>query len=183
MKLYLSRPNTTVIATVRDVNSPSVADLHNFTIASGSRLIVSKIDSSSATDANTAINELKSKYEISKLDTVIANAGLGEDWDRIKDANTAQAEKYFQVNAAGPMHLFYATLPLLSAASTPRFVLISSVFGSIELQSNLQQPDVVYGMSKAAANFFARKVHFEFPDLIAFPLHPGYVKVDFREII
>ena len=151
----------------------SATELDNFRVESGSRLIVVKIDSTSNTDPDAAVNELKSKYNITKLDTVIANAALGTDWDTISEATPSQAVHYFDVNAAGPMRLFYATLPLLSAASTPRFVVISSIFGSIEMQTQLQLPNVVYGMSKAAVNFFVRKVHHEYPNLIAFPMHPG----------
>jgi norsolorinic acid ketoreductase len=175
VRLYLSRPNTTVIASVRDIEHPSVADLHSFKVEPGSRLIVVKIESTSTTDAEAAISVLKSKYSITTLDTVIANAGLGIHWDKISEATPAQAEDNFNVNALGPMRLFYATLPLLSAAPMPRFVVVTSIFGSIEMQSQLQLPNVVYGMSKAAANFFARKVHQEFSNLIAFPIHPGYV--------
>ena len=155
------------------MNHASAAELQDFKAESGSRLIVLKIDSASTTDADTAINELMSEHSIAKLDTVIANAGIGIHWDTISEATLAQAEENFEINAVGPMRLFYATLPLLSAASTPRFIVISSVFASIEMQSQLQLPNVVYGMSKAAVNFFVRKVHYEFSNLIAFPLHPG----------
>jgi norsolorinic acid ketoreductase len=176
VKAYLSQPNTTVIASVRDINHASVADLYDFKVESGSSLIVIQIDSASNTDAETSINELKSKYSgITSLDTVIANAGLGIHWDKISDATPSQAEENFTVNAAGPMRLFHATFPLLSAAPKPRFIVISTVFGSMEMQSELQLPNVVYGMSKAAVNFFTRKVHYEYSNLIAFPLHPGYV--------
>ncbi|KAH8817477.1 hypothetical protein F5884DRAFT_722587 [Xylogone sp. PMI_703] len=178
VKQYLSGPNTTVIATVRDVTHPSAAELQSFTVGSGSRLIVVKIDSTSSTDAEKAVEELRTKYGITRVDTVIANAGLGIHWDPIKEATPAQAEENFTINAVGPMRLFYATYPLLSAAETPRFVVISSVFGSIAMQDQLQLPNIVYGMSKAAANFFARKVHHEYSNLIAFPLHPGWVQTD-----
>jgi NAD(P)-dependent dehydrogenase (short-subunit alcohol dehydrogenase family) len=38
-----------------------------------------------------------------------------------------------------------------------------------------QLPVTAYGSSKAAVNYIVRKIHFENPDLIAFPIHPGYV--------
>lgn len=148
VKAYMSHPNTTVIAGVRDVNNPALSDLQGFPVASGSQLIVVKIDSISATDATAAVDELQSKYGVTQLDTVIANAGLGIHWDPIVEATASQAEENFAVNAVGPMRLFDATLKLLSAAPTPRFVVISSIFGSIEMQSTLQLPNVVYGMSK-----------------------------------
>ncbi|XHF98116.1 hypothetical protein AWENTII_001687 [Aspergillus wentii] len=33
-------------------------------------------------------------------------------------------------------------------------------------------------MSKAAVNFFTAKIHHENPRLIAFPIHPGWVKTE-----
>jgi NAD(P)-dependent dehydrogenase (short-subunit alcohol dehydrogenase family) len=35
-----------------------------------------------------------------------------------------------------------------------------------------------YGASKAAVNYIVRKIHFENPGLIAFPISPGWVQTD-----
>lgn len=86
-----------------------------------------------------------------------------------------EVEEHFEVNSLGPFRLFQAVQTLLFKAAAPRFVVISTVLGSIELQKNLTVPDVAYGMSKAAVNFFTAKIHHENPQLIAFPIHPGYV--------
>ena len=69
----------------------SATTLDEFRVESRSRLIVVKIDSTSDTDPEAAAYELKSKYNIIKLDTVIANAALGTDWDTISEATPSQA--------------------------------------------------------------------------------------------
>ena len=35
-----------------------------------------------------------------------------------------------------------------------------------------------YNMSKAAVNYAMRKLHFEFPQIVVSPLHPGWVQTD-----
>jgi norsolorinic acid ketoreductase len=62
---------------------------------------------------------------------------------------------------------------LLLASKTPRFVVVSTELGSIGFQSQRPIPDVAYGMSKAAVNFFVNKIHPEEEAIIAFPIHPG----------
>ena len=69
----------------------SATTLDEFRVDSRSRLIVVKIDSTSDTDPEAAVNELKPKYNIIKLDTVIANAALGTDWDTTSEATPSQA--------------------------------------------------------------------------------------------
>ena len=176
LKLYLAQPSTTVIAGVRDVNHPSVAELQTLLVGTGSRLIVLQLDSSSPTDAAAAVSRLQSDFGITKLDTVIANAGIGKYWGLTIDTPVKEVEEHFEVNSLGPFRLFQAVQALLFKASTPRFVVISTVLGSVELQQKMKIPDVAYGMSKAAVNFFTAKIHHENPHLIAFPIHPGYVQ-------
>lgn len=107
---------------------------------------------------------------------MIANAGIGKYWGLVVDTSVKEVEEHLEVNSLGPFRLFQATQALLFKAPTPRFVVISTVLGSVELQKNLKIPNVAYGMSKAAVNFFTGKNHHENPHLIAFPIHPGYVK-------
>jgi norsolorinic acid ketoreductase len=37
-------------------------------------------------------------------------------------------------------------------------------------------PTLAYGVSKAGANYFVRKVHFEHDGIVALAVHPGWVK-------
>ncbi|KAJ5231651.1 uncharacterized protein N7469_006239 [Penicillium citrinum] len=178
LKMYLAQPSTTVIAGVRDVNHPSAVELKTLPVGQGSRLIVIQLDSTSPTDAEAAVSRLQSDFGITKLDTVVANAGIGKYWGLVVDTPAKEVEEHFEVNSLGPFRLFQATQALLFKASTPRFVVISTVLGSVELQKSLKIPNVAYGMSKAAVNFFTAKIHHENPQLIAFPIHPGWVKTE-----
>ncbi|KAI5200875.1 hypothetical protein AUEXF2481DRAFT_77134 [Aureobasidium subglaciale EXF-2481] len=176
---YLSRPNTTVVATVRDPSTQEAQALHSISKAEGSNLIVVKIESRSDTDCISAVNFLHDQG-ISHLDVVIANAGF---YTVPKEPAVAKitAEElldHVNVNAAGPVRLFQATLPLLNAAEKPIFVYISSMAGSIAATGDLPFGVGVYGASKAAGNFLVRRIHQENPELIAFAMHPGAVKTE-----
>jgi NAD(P)-dependent dehydrogenase (short-subunit alcohol dehydrogenase family) len=104
-----------------------------------------------------------------------------------------------QINTIGPLVLFQATYPLLKAStSSPKFVLISSRAGSIAFGTKFPIDMLPYGASKAAANFLARKLHYEndglskhyistLPSLyrayinshlVVFPICPGSVETD-----
>jgi NAD(P)-dependent dehydrogenase (short-subunit alcohol dehydrogenase family) len=76
---------------------------------------------------------------------------------------------HFTVNVLGPMSLIQATYPLLKASTnTPKFVVISSVCGSITIGPGLQAPQVEYGTTKAAVNWMTKKLWTENPDLSAY---------------
>ncbi|KAH7305304.1 hypothetical protein B0I35DRAFT_114883 [Stachybotrys elegans] len=178
LSIYLSQPGRTVISGVRDVNHPSVAELRTLPVGTGSKLIVVKIDSTVPSDAQAAVSELKALHGITKLDTVIANAGVGKFWGLVADTPISEVEDHFKVNSIGPFALYLAVRSLLLAAREPRFVVVSTELGSIGMQSQRKIPDVAYGMSKAAINFFVGKVHLEEPALITFPIHPSWVKTE-----
>ena len=141
-------------------------------MGTNSRLVVVQIDSEVPSDAQRAVAELRASHGITKLDTVIANAGIGKFWGPVADTPVSEVDDHFRVNSAGPFVLYLATRTLLLESSQPRFVVISTELGSIAMQPERPIPDVAYGMSKAAVNFFVGKLHLEEPNLIAFPIHP-----------
>ncbi len=57
-----------------------------------------------------------------------------------------------------------------------KFIFISSSLGSIAAMEDAA-PTLAYGVSKAAANYFVRKIHYEEKRIIALAIHPGYVCV------
>jgi norsolorinic acid ketoreductase len=162
-----------VISAVRNDQDPTVNEIRKLPVANGSRHIVVKIDSNSSTDAEVAVEKLQSQFGITKLDTVIANAGIGKHWDIISRTPIQEVEDHLHTNSVGPFTLYLAVRSLLLASPKPRFVVISTVLGSIGLQYERTIPDVAYGMSKAAVNFFVGKLHHEEPRIISFPIHPG----------
>ena len=176
MTAYLSRPKTTVIAVIRN---PSLSPLRALSTVHlhkdpTSTLIIVKIDNTSTTDAKKAIESLQSVHNISKLDTVIANAAVQNNvFEKLADVDPAQVQEHFYVNALGSLMLFQAVLPMLQKASQPKFVLLGSPMGSIGGMEMRPFSMNAYGVSKAAAHYFVRKIHFENEGLIAFAIDPG----------
>lgn len=176
---FLSRPNTIVIAGLRDPSIPSSQDLLKLPVGPSSRLIVVKIDSASATDASAAIDVLQTTHKIDHLDVVIANAAIGKTSDNILEGtcagiNIKDVYEHFAVNTIGPLLLYKATLPLLEKSTQKsKFVIMSSFAGSIAAMEACPFPNAAYGPSKAALNYLSRKMHFENDKLTAFALNPG----------
>ncbi|KAH0343868.1 aflatoxin biosynthesis ketoreductase-like protein nor-1, partial [Aureobasidium melanogenum] len=177
LEKYLSRPDTTAIATVRDPSSKEAQALRSIPKASGTNLLIVKVESTSDTDCATAISTIKDQG-VSHLDLVIANAGYYSvpPEPQVAKISTKLLMEHVNVNAAGSIRLFQATLPLLQKAKKPVFMYMSTLAGSITATGDVPFPVGVYGASKAAGNFLTRRAHQEHPELIIFAMHPGAVK-------
>ena len=132
------------------------------------------IDNLSEGSATDAVKDLQSKHGITKLDVVIANAGISNFYGPAISTPLSEVRNHFEVNAIGSLALFQATWPLLEAAPKPTFVVVSTGLASIGDMDGFPMPVAAYGASKAAINYITRKIHFENPNLIAFPISPGY---------
>jgi norsolorinic acid ketoreductase len=86
--------------------------------------------------------------------------------------------EHYKINTIGPLLLFQATLPLLNAATKPKFVIMSSGAASIPIMDQLPFDTTPYCCSKVAANDLAKKIQCEHPNLIAFPLNSGWLETD-----
>ena len=170
---YIVRPNHIVIAAVRDPNSPSSKSLFNLPKGAASSVIVVKIESASETDADSAVKELTSKYGIDALNIVIANAGISKVFPTVDKANIDDIQEHWNVNVIGVVRLFQAVFPLLNKANEPKFIPLGTTAASMADMQKRNFPNVAYGTSKAALNYVTLKIHFENPNLIAFPLSPG----------
>ncbi|EIN06063.1 NAD(P)-binding protein [Punctularia strigosozonata HHB-11173 SS5] len=140
---------------------------------------VVKLVSSDKPGNEAAIEEVKSKA--GRLDVVIANAGISQYYGRGVDAPPESFREHFEVNVVGTLVLFQASLELLKASTrAPKFVIISSGAGSITEGAQMSLGMLPYGVSKAAENYLARKLHFEHEQdgLIVFPLNPGATETD-----
>lgn len=177
LESYLSRPNHTIVAAVRDPTASSSA-LTALPKAHGTKLIIVKIESASATDAFTAVSELQSKHNITSLDVVIANAGIGNEWSSVLKTSPESVREYNEVNTIGPLILFQATWPLLEKSKDPKFILMGTGISSFTLAEQLRAPSAGYGASKAAVSYIARKIHFEHEALTTVILYPGWVKTE-----
>jgi len=178
LESLLTRSDTTVIAGVRDIESASSKSISSLPTGQNSKAIVVHIDNLSEASVKDSAKVLESKYGITKLDVVVANAGIAKYYGLAIDTPLSEVREHFEVNTIGVLALFQATWPLLRAAPKPKFVVVTTGLASIGDMGGMPMPVTAYGTSKAAVNFITRKIHFENPDLIAFPINPGWVKTD-----
>jgi NAD(P)-dependent dehydrogenase (short-subunit alcohol dehydrogenase family) len=117
-----------------------------------------KLTSGEETDNKAAVAEIQSIA--GRLDVVIANAGIGLATGSVLETSPQTMSDHFAVNTIGPLVLFQATYPLLKAStSTPKFIPISSLVGSIKLREVSQGLTLLaYGTSKAALNYLTMKL-------------------------
>jgi norsolorinic acid ketoreductase len=178
VQTYVSRPDTIVVATTRDLESASSKALSSLPTGKGSKIIVVKLDANREEDAQEAVEELKATHGINHIDIVIANAGIGEFVGPTMSTPVSAFQNHFNVNTIGTLTLFQATNSLLEKSASPKFVYISTVLSSIADMEKWALPAVAYGASKAAANYIIRKIHIEHPELNIFSIHPGWVQTD-----
>ncbi|TVY16473.1 Norsolorinic acid ketoreductase [Lachnellula arida] len=128
---------------------------------------------------------LTKTHHIPYINTIIASAGHGTSFRSLLSTPPSSLLQNFHINTLGPITLFQALYPLLEAGTgngngESKFVLISSSLGSIDamgMQAGTEPtPTLAYGVSKAGANYFCRKVHFECEGVTALAVHPGWVK-------
>lgn len=177
LETLIIRPNTVVIAGVRDIEK-STEDLSSVKVGADSKLIIVKIDSLAETDPYDAVVQLKSKYNITKVNVLISNAGILTTMGPTLEASEQAVRDHFEVNTIAPLTLIKAFKPLLEASESPKFFVITAHLGSIADMESLPIPTFAYGVSKAAANYLVRKIHFENPWLISQSFNPGLVQSD-----
>jgi norsolorinic acid ketoreductase len=182
LKSYLSRPNHIVVGSVRDPSTEASKALSQLPKAEGSKLILIKIESSSPTDAAAAVESLTPEHGITKLNLVVANAGISGCFGPVATLNVEDTKKMLNVNAISPVYLFQAVVFLLRKAEKPKFVVITSVASSIGSMEHIPFTLTNYGVSKAAVNYITRRIHFENEWLIAFPISPGYESRGFLSV-
>ena len=116
---------------------------------------------------------------LDRIDVVIANAGTSSGFKDIASTDPDDLLFDFKANAVGPAKLFKALWPRLKASPAEKdqrkFVLITSSVASIGGLEQEHFPSTAYGMSKAAANWWAKKLSIEFKaeGLKVGIVHPG----------
>ncbi|KAF9474785.1 NAD(P)-binding protein [Pholiota conissans] len=118
------------------------------------------------------------QYRHGRVDVVIANAAISKYIGPVSQIPIEEFQDHFNVNVGGPLILFQSMLPLLKQSQCPKFIPISSAAASLTAYMDIPIEYTCYGVSKAALNWLARKIHFENPWLICFPLSPGVVNTD-----
>ncbi|KAJ4299343.1 hypothetical protein N0V90_004588 [Kalmusia sp. IMI 367209] len=170
LQRYLLLPNHTVVAAVRSPSHPSSTSLSSLPTGTNTTLIVVKIDASVEADAFAAARELQDKHGITKLDIVIANAGVSYVWPAVKDLKLEDIKGHMEPNVYGMVSLYQATRELLKKSEgEPAFVLMGSMAGL---------PMPLTDRPKAAAQWMIIRIDAEDAWLNAFSMDPGWVQTD-----
>ncbi|KAF7886108.1 hypothetical protein EAF00_010211 [Botryotinia globosa] len=196
-RTLLQRENTIVIATKRAVSTDS-SELEGFSRVQGSRLIIVTL-ASDIGDGNEKekekentlddlVERLKNKG-VERIDTLILNAGAATSFESVKETSVQELQVHFQINTVWPIRIYQVLRPLLLASCTSeeegekriqkKVIYVSSYLGSIGGMED-ETPSMAYGISKAAGNYFVRKLHFEEEGrgVVCVAVHPGWVKTD-----
>ncbi|KAG6129408.1 hypothetical protein E4U12_004687 [Claviceps purpurea] len=186
----LLRPSTTVIATVRKPTHETALSLKSLPTGPYSRLLVMHLDDEDEDAAYNTLPERLASQGISTVDIVIANAGTAPSFTTTLNTQIESVQACFATNAIGPLQLFHACWSFLQAtdaadARRRKFVLVSSVSGSIGSLDHETYPNTAYAMSKAAANWLAKKLSVEFRDmgLKVGIVHPGWVQTEMGQTL
>jgi norsolorinic acid ketoreductase len=177
----VQRPQHIVIGAVRSPEKfPTLTSLPHHETSSIIPIVLlfdSEDILSSQKNFEEALNTLRiSNPDIHHIDVVIANAGMSTCHASVVDTPATAVAEHISVNATSPLILFQTTWPSLKLSENPRFVLISSIVGSVhEVPNTSAFASVAYGMSKAAGNYLLRKLGAENSTLSVIAIHPGYV--------
>lgn len=196
--LLLSRPDHTVIAAVRKTDDDNAKALNALPKESGSKIILVKLDGAVESDAHEAVNTLIKAHHIDHIDVVIANAGgesplgclksagclllpctVNDSLPSVNETTPDNIRRTLDINVYAPLTLFQATRSLLKASpSVPKFVIISSIAGSLDYISKSPLSNLSYSVSKAAVNVLGVRIAAEESDITSLLLHPGLVETD-----
>ncbi|KAI9688387.1 MAG: putative secondary metabolism biosynthetic enzyme [Bathelium mastoideum] len=139
LELYLARPNHTVIAANRDPSHATSKALTDLPKASGTSLLLIKIDATSPADPADAVTNLAS-HGIDHIDILVANAGIAEKWPKVSEVHVEDMQKHIVPNVYGIIWLFQAFLPLLKKSRDPVWVSIGSSAAFLTCVMLLQRP-------------------------------------------
>ncbi|KAI5828513.1 NAD(P)-binding protein [Schizophyllum commune Tattone D] len=170
-----ARPDTIVFAGAR--NPAQAVSLHALTTGYPGRVHILNVISADRANNDAAIDEVGRKA--GRLDVVIANAGISDCFVPALEVPAEEMVRHVGVNTNGPLILFQAAYPLLRESPSPKFVPVTSAMGSIADGTTYPIYTYAYGASKAALNWVTRKLQFDFPELVIFPIDPGGTDTDF----
>lgn len=119
-----------------------------------------------------------------KVDVVIANAGIIHHETSIAESPMSMYQEFLDVNLLNNIAIFKALRPLMIESArqggTPKFVAVSTQYGSLDMVEDLPGQSSAYAISKAALNMFLRHVAYEEKEngIVAVPIHPGVVATE-----
>ena len=143
------------------------------------------LDVTDAGSIREAVREVERRH--GRLDILVNNAGIAiDDWNSAPSEQGAEVwRKTFDTNVFGLVEVTRAFLPLLRAAPAGRIVNVSSVLGSVALQSDSQSIYYAiklpaYSVSKSAVNAWTVQLAYELREtpVKVNAIHPGNVRTD-----
>src|ERR1700742_4209481 len=96
----------------------------------------------------------------------------------------SEYQQFLDVNLLNNIAIFKALRPLMLESAkqggTPKFVAISTQYGSLAMVESLPGQSSAYAISKAALNMFMRHLAYEEKGtgIVAIPIHPGVVATE-----
>ncbi|KAL4811073.1 hypothetical protein BDV18DRAFT_155686 [Aspergillus unguis] len=190
VKALLTRPSTTIIASVRNEEASQClqSSLSSITPADSStiHIITLSFPLSPTTTPSQLLSTLTTALpSISHIDVLIANAGFATPMTPALTTTAEDLRLSFETNTISPLLIFQAFHPLLKKAKAgpPKLIMMSSSVGSITAQEPF--PGGAYGASRAAGNWLLRAIHLqhEAEGLVAVALHPGWVRTRAGEFV
>ncbi|KAF4334508.1 aflatoxin biosynthesis ketoreductase nor-1 [Fusarium beomiforme] len=178
VKTLLTRPSTTVVATVRsDEAAASLRrDLSNVSADKDSTFEIVQLDFSAALPPEQIRDAIAPTVD--HVDILICNAAVSPPMTLAAQTPAANLRTAFEVNTIGPLTVFQGLWPMLQKSAMPKVINVTSSVGCIAFQ---EVPGGAYGPSKAALNWITRALHLQNEGLVAVALHPGWVQTDMGE--
>ena len=163
--LYLSGHNHNMIAVVRTPSHASIETLTSLAIGASDTFFLLEIDKSEHSDTATATKLLQSEYDVTHVNTIIANTGI------------CHVGAYGQVARVKCQCHSYASLvpgriALALKMHTGREVRKTfRCYGMLRLWNSLRTyPAAAHGAFKSALTYLTREVHFNREDLMAWAI-------------
>lgn len=144
--------------------------------ASGARVVQLDVTDQASADA------LAKTLDGVAIDIVINNAGIAGERSRdVANLDLASMQRELDVNTFGPLRVIKALLPNVESSKRKQFVNVSSMMGSMEL--NTWGCCVGYRASKAALNSINKTLSVDLADrgFTFVVVHPGYVQTDMND--
>ncbi|GMR61268.1 hypothetical protein PMAYCL1PPCAC_31463 [Pristionchus mayeri] len=178
----LAEPSvSTVIATVRDVNSAK-----NLKALGNPKLHIVQLEVVKEESIAAAVKKVREIVGAKGLDILINNAGIGHMSPLNGNFSKVKIFEVLEVNTVAPLLIANKFYPLLKETAAKKgsaqIVNISSGLGSLGdvPKKGKEMPFSVYGMSKCALNMLTRRITVEWKDdhIRATSFCPGWVKTD-----
>ncbi|THW85792.1 NAD(P)-binding protein [Aureobasidium pullulans] len=114
------RPSTVIFACIRTFTPETTEVLTSLSVGQDSYVAPIQVDATVSLHAKQAVETITHMHGYNHVDVVIANSGISEYYGTAAETPLEALRTHFEVNTIGPLALFQAFLPLLSAIRTSK---------------------------------------------------------------